>query len=174
MRPADLTLDLLGRGERPLRSSSMWPTLIGVIAVIAPRDEYQVGDLLAFDVGKPSLTVHRLLQKEEGRLRTRGDGMEYVDPWLEPDQVAGVVVRVERGWRSALYNRWFQPKRLGAWRRRWRRRIDDAKSWSLLGNAVYLTYRPCSDRLLLLFGSSSRHRLRLVEWTLRMSAAWVL
>ena len=128
MRPADLTLDLLGRGERAtlrVQGRSMWPTLIeGDRVVIAPRDEYQVGDLLAFDVGKPSLTVHRLLQKDEGRLRTRGDGMEYVDPWLEPDQVAGVVVRVERGWRSALYNRWFQPMTLGAWRRRWRRRID--------------------------------------------------
>ena len=170
MRPADLTLDLLGRGERAtlrVQGRSMWPTLIeGDRVVIAPRDEYQVGDLLAFDVGKPSLTVHRLLQKDEGRLRTRGDGMEYVDPWLEPDQVAGVVVRVERGWRSALYNRWFQPKTLGAWRRRWRRRIDDAKSWSLLGNAVYLTYRtllrPFAPSVRIIISTPAEPRL--VEW----------
>ena len=134
MRPADLTLDLLGRGERAtlrVQGRSMWPTLIeGDRVVIAPRDEYQVGDLLAFDVGKPSLTVHRLLQKEEGRLRTRGDGMVRRPGSSRIRSLASWC-----GWSvggAARSQPVVSANEARRRRRRWRRRIDDA-DWSLLG-----------------------------------------
>ena len=81
---------------------SMIPTLrLGDTIEVAPADppSLRVGDVLLFRPSEQaSLCVHRVVRREAGGLRTRGDGNNGEDWWLlEPDAVQGRVVAVWRG-----------------------------------------------------------------------------
>jgi hypothetical protein len=75
----------------------MWPTLApGDEVRLAAQPSYSIGDMVAFDNGRPSLVVHRVVAIQEGQIQTRGDHLLSCDPWHEKEMVVGVVVAVKR------------------------------------------------------------------------------
>lgn len=145
MRSADLTLALLSNDQQAtlrVQGRSMWPVLVaGDHVVIEPRKEYKIGDLVAFDNGRESLVVHRLIACRDGLCRTRGDYLVQADPWLDRQQLVGVVVDVKRGWTSALYHKIFAPLWMASIHKRLRRRRAENRTWALSGRVTYLLYR---------------------------------
>ena len=131
MRPADLTLALLRQGQSAtlrVQGRSMWPTLTaGDLITIEAREEYALGDVIAFDNGRASLVVHRLVERDKDQYRTRGDYLVKFDAWMERSQICGCVVGVERQWRSRLAHMLFGVKwirlSIRQWRV-WRKRTD--------------------------------------------------
>jgi hypothetical protein len=154
----DAALAMLGAGRPatlPIQGRSMEPTLPDgsqIVVDFAARS-LRRGDLVVFRQGR-EVVVHRYLgtaRFPDGRpcLRTRGDGLLYLDPPCAPESVLGKVLLVRRDgiWRdlrgrgAAAYARgvawhayfWaacgvaaerFQRGRGGAWRLT--RRLDRA------------------------------------------------
>lgn len=145
MRPADLALTLLDQGQVAtlrVQGNSMWPMLCAGDEVrIEKRSHYKIGDLVAFDDGRSSLVVHRLVACRGDQVRTRGDYLFQADPWISRAQLVGGVSHISRiGWSkigSAL-GLLDNTKRLTLWYRE-RRRI--ARSWSFAGVLMYILYR---------------------------------
>ena len=104
MRPADLTLELLHQGQPAtlrVQGRSMWPTLTaGDLITVEAKESYHLGDVVAFDNGRDSLIVHRLVEVDQDRYRTRGDYLINCDAWMGQSQICGCVVGVQRQWRS--------------------------------------------------------------------------
>ena len=100
MRPAELTLELLRQGQPAtlrVQGRSMWPTLTaGDLITIEAQPEYRVGDVVAFDNGRSSLVVHRIVEVSDVQYRTRGDYLVAFDAWMEKPKVCGRVVHVKR------------------------------------------------------------------------------
>ncbi len=101
----DVTFDLLGSGQAVrflVRGKSMHPEVRDgeMVTVVAVRPEdVEVGDIILYRLREGAL-AHRVIGKEEraGRpvLILRGDASASPDAPVEPSQVSGKVVSVER------------------------------------------------------------------------------
>ena len=102
--------ELLGRAGRlgflPVQGDSMEPVLRDgdLLAVDLDPGRPRIGDLLLFRQNR-AVVIHRLLGKcrlSSGKRgwRTRGDGVPYLDPAVDPAEVfgRGVAFRDARGW----------------------------------------------------------------------------
>ena len=107
----DAALRMLGPGSPgtlPIRGHSMEPTLPHGSDIVVDFTErtFRAGDLVVFRQGR-EVVVHRYLGRArfpDGRpcLRTRGDGLLYLDPPLAPQNVLGKVLFLQRAgvWRT--------------------------------------------------------------------------
>jgi hypothetical protein len=95
-------------GTLPIQGHSMEPTLPhgSEIVVDFNARAFRRGDLVVFRQGR-EVVVHRYLGRArfpDGRpcLRTRGDGLLYLDPHLAPENVLGKVLLLRRAgiWRD--------------------------------------------------------------------------
>jgi hypothetical protein len=107
----DAALAMLGAGRPttlPIQGRSMEPTLPDgsqIVVDFAARS-FRRGDLVVFRQGR-EVVVHRYLGRAtfpDGRpcLRTRGDGLLYLDPPSAPESVLGRVLLLRRDgvWRD--------------------------------------------------------------------------
>ena len=107
----DAALSMLGSGSPatlPINGRSMEPTLphgSEIVVDFAVRD-FRPGDLVVFRQSG-AVVVHRYLGRAtfpDGRpcLRTRGDGLLYLDPACAPESVLGKVLLLRRAgvWRD--------------------------------------------------------------------------
>ena len=124
MRPADLTLELLSQGQPAtlrVQGRSMWPTLTaGDLITVDTKDSYSLGDIVAFDNDRDSLIVHRLVEVDKDRYRTRGDYLVDFDAWMDKSQICGCVIGVHRQWLSRLTYMLLGAKWIRLSIRRWR------------------------------------------------------
>src|SRR5262249_5841110 len=83
-----------------MRGTSMWPAVPegSLIAVFpCPTGELRRGDLVTFRRGG-SIVTHRVVRVDErGRVRAWGDSLATPDAWLEPPDVLGRGLVLERG-----------------------------------------------------------------------------
>ena len=59
----------------------------GDVAVVRPADSYEVGDVIAYrnqDLGR--IVLHRIIDRVDGRLVTRGDNNDWVDSYRPTTQ----------------------------------------------------------------------------------------
>ena len=124
MRTADLTLELLRQGQPAtlrVQGRSMWPTLTaGDLITVEAKENYYLGDVVAFDSGRDSLIVHRLVEVDQDRYRTRGDYLINCDEWMGKSQICGCVVGVQRQWISRLTRTFFGATWIRLGIRQWR------------------------------------------------------
>ena len=90
----------LGFGLAEVLSDSMYPTIkTGDVIMVVPKDEYQIGDIVAFEDGSMIVT-HRIIdQNEDGSFVTKGDyvGNSADDMPLKDQYIIGKVVNVFEG-----------------------------------------------------------------------------
>lgn len=90
----------LGFGLAEVLSDSMYPTIkTGDVIMVVPKDEYQIGDIVAFEDGSMIVT-HRIIdQNEDGSFVTKGDyvGNSADDMPLKEQYIIGKVVNVFEG-----------------------------------------------------------------------------
>ncbi len=94
-----------GVGIAEVLSDSMSPTYVtGDILVVVKQDEYQEGDVVAFQDGN-MVVAHRIIgQNENGSFITKGDFEENsVDPTpLKEEYIFGEVVNCISGWSGVV------------------------------------------------------------------------
>lgn len=76
---------------------SMYPTILdGDIVIVEPAtiDTIGVGDVV-LSSNRDKLLVHRVVELEGGRFRTRGDSLAFIDESSDEDRLLGRVVAVE-------------------------------------------------------------------------------
>ena len=84
----------LGFGMSVVLSGSMEPTLsVGDLLVVAPRDTYQVRDVIVYQTGK-SAVVHRIVAIEGEEYITRGDANNADDKPIAFENIKGKVIIV--------------------------------------------------------------------------------
>ena len=93
-----------------VQSGSMAPEINTYDVVISKRatfDEIEVGDIITYECNyaigvngdiqpspKTMIVIHRVIEKGDGYLRTKGDANEVEDPWqVMPDQVVSKYVK---------------------------------------------------------------------------------
>ena len=90
----------LGFGLAEVLSDSMYPTIkTGDVIMVVPKDEYKVGDIVAFEDGAIIVT-HRIIdENEDGTFVTKGDyiGNSSDDMPLQEKYIIGKVVNVFAG-----------------------------------------------------------------------------
>jgi signal peptidase I len=90
----------LGFGLAEVLSDSMYPTIkTGDVIMVVPKDEYKVGDIVAFEDGSMIVT-HRIVdENEDGSFVTKGDyiGNSRDDMPLQEKYIIGKVVNVFAG-----------------------------------------------------------------------------
>ena len=90
----------LGFGLAEVLSDSMYPTIkTGDVIMVVPKDEYKVGDIVAFEDGAMIVT-HRIIdENEDGTFVTKGDyiGNSRDDMPLQEKYIIGKVVNVFAG-----------------------------------------------------------------------------
>lgn len=90
----------LGFGLAEVLSDSMYPTIkTGDVIMVVPKDEYKVGDIVAFEDGAIIVT-HRIIdENEDGTFVTKGDyiGNSRDDMPLQEKYIIGKVVNVFAG-----------------------------------------------------------------------------
>ena len=90
----------LGFGLAEVLSDSMYPTIkTGDVIMVVPKDEYEVGDIVAFEDGAIIVT-HRIIdENEDGTFVTKGDyiGNSRDDMPLQEKYIIGKVVNVFAG-----------------------------------------------------------------------------
>ena len=90
----------LGFGLAEVLSDSMYPTIkTGDVIMVVPKDEYKVGDIVAFEDGSMIVT-HRIIdENEDGTFVTKGDyiGNSRDDMPLQEKYIIGKVVNVFAG-----------------------------------------------------------------------------
>ena len=90
----------LGFGLAEVLSDSMYPTIkTGDVIMVVPKDEYKVGDIVAFEDGSMIVT-HRIIdENEDGTFVTKGDyiGNSSDDMPLQEKYIIGKVVNVFAG-----------------------------------------------------------------------------
>jgi signal peptidase I len=90
----------LGFGLAEVLSDSMYPTIkTGDVIMVVPKDEYKVGDIVAFEDGSMIVT-HRIVdENEDGTFVTKGDyiGNSKDDMPLQEKYIIGKVVNVFAG-----------------------------------------------------------------------------
>lgn len=75
----------------------MYPTILdGDIVVVEPAtiDTIGVGDIV-LSSSRDKLLVHRVVELEGGKFRTRGDSLAFIDESSNEDRLLGRVVAVE-------------------------------------------------------------------------------
>ena len=86
----------LGFGLAEVLSDSMYPTIkTGDVIMVVPQDEYEVGDIVAFEDGSMIVT-HRIIEEnEDGTFVTKGDyiGNSKDDMPLQERYIIGKVVK---------------------------------------------------------------------------------
>ena len=83
-----------GVGAAVVLSGSMEPELsVGDLLILAEKDEYFVGDIVAFQDGRMAVT-HRIAAFTEDGVITRGDANNVNDDPILPEQIKGKVVFV--------------------------------------------------------------------------------
>ena len=86
----------LGFGLAEVLSDSMYPTIkTGDVIMVVPQDEYEVGDIVAFEDGSMIVT-HRIIEEnEDGTFVTKGDyiGNSKDDMPLQEKYIIGKVVK---------------------------------------------------------------------------------
>ncbi len=102
----ELSREILGRGALlrfRARGTSMHPFIeSGDILVIEPVNDtgVNIGDVVFYRRFDGTLTAHRLVKVDYGKdgtvLITKGDSLDYTDPPIQPGQVLGKVIRVEK------------------------------------------------------------------------------
>jgi signal peptidase len=102
-------LELTGHSMTPFIRSGDEVTLAP-----CPRGRPRPGDVVAYVAGVDRLVVHRIVGRAAGRLVARGDVAPSTDPPLRPDDVLGLVTRVERRGRSVRIGLGFERRAL-AW-----------------------------------------------------------
>ena len=94
-----------GVGVAEVLSDSMSPTYnTGDILIVVKQDEYEVGDVVAFQDGN-MVVAHRIIgEKENGSFITKGDFEENsVDPTpLKEEYIFGEVVNSFSGWSGVV------------------------------------------------------------------------
>ena len=90
----------LGFGLAEVLSDSMYPTIkTGDVIMVVPKDEYKIGDIVAFEDGAMIVT-HRIIdENEDGTFVTKGDyiGNSRDDMPLQEKYIIGKVVNVFAG-----------------------------------------------------------------------------
>jgi signal peptidase len=90
-----------------VQSASMAPSLpVGSVAIYQPRDSYQVGEVIAYEVNKNGskyLIMHRIVSnvKNQATYLTQGDATQSLEPEVVfQNQIKGKVIRVvpKIGW----------------------------------------------------------------------------
>jgi signal peptidase I len=78
---------------------SMEPTLrTGDVAVLHERTDYQVGDIVAFDIPEGGTVIHRVIDVTPDGYRFQGDNRDTPDPWtLDRAAIRGRQVFALRG-----------------------------------------------------------------------------
>ena len=68
--------------------TSMEPGLhTGDLVVTYERDDYAVGEVVAFKIPQGGVIIHRIIEvTNEGLFRFQGDNRKYEDPWDLPDE----------------------------------------------------------------------------------------
>lgn len=77
--------------------TSMEPTMhTGDLVVTHRADDYEVGDVVAFEIPEGGTVIHRVVERTSDGYRFRGDNRDFRDPWTLPgDAVVGrEVVRL--------------------------------------------------------------------------------
>ena len=92
----------LGFGLAEVLSDSMYPTIkTGDVIVVVPQDEYEVGDIVAFDDrSMGAIVTHRIIaENEDGSFVTKGDyeGNSADDMPLQEKYIIGKVVKTFAG-----------------------------------------------------------------------------
>ena len=87
---------LCSRFKRPIElqvsGNSMLPVLRhGDRITIAPKDKYEVGDIIVFLYKKNDILVHRFLREQNGRILCKGDNSFRIEDIL-PEQIIGAVI----------------------------------------------------------------------------------
>lgn len=91
-----------GFGLAEVLSDSMYPTIkTGDVIMVVPQDEYEVGDIVAFDDrGSNMVVTHRIVgENEDGTFTTKGDykgNSEDTTP-LKEEYIIGKVVKIFAG-----------------------------------------------------------------------------
>lgn len=62
---------------------SMEPTLsTGDLVILYRHDEYEIGDIVAFDIPEGGTVIHRVIDKRSDGYVFQGDNREQIDPWV--------------------------------------------------------------------------------------------
>lgn len=62
---------------------SMQPTLhTGDLSVLYQRGDYQIGDIVAFDIPEGGTVIHRIVDVTPDGYVFQGDNREHLDPWV--------------------------------------------------------------------------------------------
>ncbi|MGB3186743.1 MAG: signal peptidase I [Ornithinimicrobium sp.] len=71
--------------------TSMEPTLsTGDLAVLYRAEEYQVGDIVAFEIPEGGTVIHRVIEVGPDGHRFQGDNRDFHDPWvLDGSEILG-------------------------------------------------------------------------------------
>ena len=75
-----------------IETGSMEKTIhIGDYVLIYRNDKYFVGDIVTFKVDDYYIT-HRIIEKKDGKITTKGDANNVVDDEITEDQIVGKVI----------------------------------------------------------------------------------
>jgi signal peptidase I len=83
-----------------VQGTSMQPTLHGGdLAVVYEQNQYEVGDIVAFDIPEGGVVIHRVIAAGPDGYRFQGDNRARPDPWMltSGDIVGREVVAVPGG-----------------------------------------------------------------------------
>ena len=71
--------------------TSMEPGLhTGDLVVVYDHDEYEVGQVVAFEIPGGGNVIHRIIEVTEDGYRFQGDNRDFADPWiLDDDEIIG-------------------------------------------------------------------------------------
>ena len=81
----------LGFGASVVLSGSMEPELsVGDLLIIVPREDYEIGDVIVYQVGRSSV-VHRIIAIEGDEVITQGDANNAPDDAILHSNIKGEV-----------------------------------------------------------------------------------
>lgn len=85
---------VLGYGYAVVASGSMEPTLSrGDLVIVRQESAYEKGNIITFiQAGDQRTTTHRIVEAEEDRFITQGDGNNLADESITAEQIFGKVV----------------------------------------------------------------------------------
>ncbi|MBU1164751.1 signal peptidase I [Patescibacteria group bacterium] len=82
-----------------ITSGSMWPALhtsdlVFIQGVTKAEEQVEVGDIVVFVNKKNAFTIHRVMEKNEATLITKGDANNVADPAISYDDVIGKLYTI--------------------------------------------------------------------------------
>lgn len=90
-----VTITLEGDSMRPLIRRGR--DRVTILPLMRPLKR---GDVVLFKGGETRYVVHRVYRMKDGLVQTLGDNCVNPDPWMPPEKVWGLVVKMERGGRA--------------------------------------------------------------------------